>query len=86
MVQNGAGSYANIRCTWVATSSWYAQMSHGRGMIGMCRCDGDMTHRPGMWAGLGSWYDWNVWNVGGVYANEVGGGAYVRKASDWLLS
>ena len=33
-----------------------------------------------------SWYDWNVWNVGGVYANEVGGGAYVRKASDWLLS
>ena len=57
-------------------------MSHGRGMLGICRCDG-MTHRPGMWAGLSSWYDWNV---GGVYANEVGGGAYVRKASDWLLS
>jgi len=45
-------------------------MSRGRGMIGMCRCDGGMTHRPGMWAGLGSWYDCNV---GGVYANEVGG-------------
>ena len=44
-------------------------MSRGRGMLGICRCDG-MTHRPGMWAGLGSWYDWNV---GGVYANEVGG-------------
>ena len=70
-VRNGAGSYTNIRCTWVAASLWNAQMSRGRGMTGMCRCDGGMTHRPGMWAGF--------------MLMRSGGGAYVRKASDWSV-